>query len=53
MDTNHVGDIAEQAVILRSLELGWGGCRPIGNRLAYDLILDVAGTLVRVQVKSA
>ena len=52
MNTNHVGDIAEQAVILRSLEFGWGVCWPIGNGLAYDLILDVNSTLVRVQVKS-
>lgn len=51
--TNRVGDIAEQAVILRCLELGWGVCRPIGNCLPYDLILDVHGKLVRVQVKSA
>ncbi len=53
MDTNHVGDIAEQASILRCLEMGWGVCRPIGNRLPYDLIVDIAGWTAKVQVKSA
>ncbi|MDA8563727.1 group I intron-associated PD-(D/E)XK endonuclease [Mariniblastus sp.] len=53
MDTNHVGDIAEQAVTLKCLEMGWGVCLPVGNRLPYDLIVDTATKLVRVQVKSA
>ena len=53
METNQVGDISEQAVILKSLEYGWGVCRPIGNRLPYDLIIDISGKLIRIQVKSA
>ena len=53
MDTNHVGDIAEQATILKCLEFGWGVCRPIGNRLPYDLIVDLEGWTSKVQVKSA
>ena len=53
VDTNHVGDIAEQAVILKCLEFGWGVCAPVGNRLPYDLIVDSATKLARIQVKSA
>jgi hypothetical protein len=53
MITKQKGDIAEQAVILRILKLGWGVCHPIGDRLPYDLVADVGGTLVRLQVKSA
>lgn len=53
MKTKLKGDIAEQAVVLKSLKLGWGVSQPIGDRLSYDLILDVDGKLVKVQVKSA
>lgn len=53
MLTKQKGDIAEQAVILQALKLGWGVCKPIGDRLPYDLVFDVAGQLVRIQVKSA
>jgi hypothetical protein len=53
MSTKLKGDIAEQAAILRLLELGWGVAKPIGDRLPYDLIADVNGKLIRLQVKSA
>ncbi len=53
MITKQKGDIAEQASILRLLELGWGVSKPIGDRLPYDLIADVNGTLIKLQVKSA
>ena len=53
MLTKQKGDIAEQAVILQALKLGWGVCKPIGDRLPYDLVFDVVGQLVRIQVKSA
>jgi len=53
MDTNCTGDIAEQAVALKAMEFGWGVSRPIGNRLPYDLIFDVEGELLRIQIKSA
>jgi hypothetical protein len=35
------------------LKRGWGVLKPIGDRLPYDLVLDVEGTLIKVQVKSA
>jgi hypothetical protein len=53
METKLKGDIAEQAVILQALKRGWGVLRPIGDRLSYDLVLDVDQVLVRAQVKSA
>jgi len=53
MSTKLKGDIAEQASILRLLELGWAVSKPIGDRLPYDLIADIGGSLVKLQVKSA
>lgn len=53
MDTKLKGDIAEQAAILQALKYGWGVLKPVGDRLPYDLVFDVLGTLVKVQVKSA
>jgi len=53
MDTKLKGDITEQSVLLFALKMGWGVSKPIGDRLPYDLILDVDGKLVRIQVKSA
>ena len=53
VSTKLIGDIAEQAAILHALKRGWGVLRPVGDRLPYDLVFDVAGTLVKVQVKCA
>ncbi len=53
MDTKIKGDLAEQAAILRALKNGWGVLRPVGDRLPYDLVLDVNGVLVKAQVKCA
>ena len=53
MDTKLKGDIAEQAAILGALNRGWGVLTPVGDRLPYDLVFDVAGLLVKVQVKCA
>ena len=53
MDTKLKGDIAEQAAVLYALQKGWGVLQPIGDRLAYDLVFDIEGTLLRMQVKSA
>ena len=51
MDTKLKGDLAEQAAILQALKRGWGVLKPVGDRLPYDLVFDVEGTLVKVQVK--
>jgi len=53
VSTKLKGDIAEQAAILQALQLGWGVLRPIGDRLAYDLVFDVQGILSKIQVKSS
>jgi PD-(D/E)XK endonuclease len=53
MDTKLRGDIAEQAAVLYALKQGCGVLKPVGDRLPYDLVFDVAGQLVRLQAKSA
>jgi hypothetical protein len=53
MNTKLKGDLAEQAAVLQALKRGWGVLRPVGDRLPYDLVFDVAGSMVRIQVKYA
>lgn len=53
MNTKHKGDIAEQAAVLEALRRGWGVLHPVGDNLPYDLVFDVLGTLVKVQIKCA
>jgi hypothetical protein len=53
MSTKLKGDIAEQAAILQALKHGWGALKPIGDRMPYDLVFDVNGSLIKVQVKCA
>ena len=53
MDTKLKADIAEFAVIQALLRRGFSVLKPIGDRLPYDLAVDVNGKLLRIQVKSA
>ena len=53
MNTKLKGDIAEQAVVLKALQVGWGVLNPVGDRMPYDLVFDIKGKLLRIQVKSA
>src|SRR3989338_11012261 len=53
MDTKLKADIAESAVITELLKRGFRVLRPVGDRLPYDLALDLNGKLLRVQVKCA
>ena len=53
MDTKLKADIAESAVVTALLKRGFRVLKPIGDRLPYDLALDVNGELLRLQVKSA
>jgi len=53
MDTKLKADIAESAVITALLRRGFTVLKPIGDRLPYDLALDIKGKLLRIQVKSA
>jgi hypothetical protein len=52
VDTKLKGDIAEQATIVQALKRGWGVLKPIGDRLPYDLVFDLDGTLLKIQVKA-
>jgi hypothetical protein len=53
MDTKLKADIAESATITALLKRGFRVLKPVGDRLPYDLALDVNGKLLRIQVKSA
>jgi PD-(D/E)XK endonuclease len=53
MDTKLKADIAESAVTTELLKRGFRVLHPVGDRLAYDLGVDLQGTLLRIQVKSA
>ena len=53
MDTKLKADIAEHAVITELLRRDLKVLKPIGDRLPYDLALDLDGELIRIQVKSA
>ena len=53
MDTKLKADIAESAVATEFLKKGFSVLKPIGDRLPYDLAIDINGKLIRIQVKSA
>ena len=53
MDTKLKSDIAESAAIKSLLKRGFKVLKPIGDRLPYDLALDLNRRLIRIQVKSA
>ncbi len=53
MDTKLKADIAESAVTTELLKRGFKVLKPIGDRLPYDLAIDVNGKLIKIQVKSA
>ena len=53
MDTKLKADIAESAVITELLRRGLRVLQPVGDRLPYDLAVDVNSKLLRIQVKSA
>jgi hypothetical protein len=51
--TKQKGDVAEYRVIAELLRRGLNVLRPLGDRLPYDLAIEQAGKLVRLQVKMA
>ncbi len=53
MDTKLKADIAESAVTTELLKRGFSVLHPVGDRLSYDLAVDLGGRLLRIQVKSA
>jgi hypothetical protein len=52
-DTKLTGDISEKIVELQLLRLGMNVLRPVGDRLPYDLAIDISGKLIRIQVRTA
>ncbi len=53
MTTDQKGAIAESAIALAAMKLGFDVYRPLGEGGRYDLILDVGEHLLRVQCKCA
>ena len=53
MDTKLKADVAESAVQMELLKKGFRVLQPVGDRLPYDLGIDLSGKLIRIQVKSA
>ncbi|HLF19088.1 MAG TPA: group I intron-associated PD-(D/E)XK endonuclease [Candidatus Omnitrophota bacterium] len=53
MDTKLKSDIAESAVITELLSRGYKVLRPVGDRLPYDIVVNVNGRFIRLQVKTA
>ena len=53
MDTKLKADVAESAVVTELLKRGFRVLQPVGDRLPYDIGVDQAGKLIRIQVKSA
>lgn len=52
-DTKLKGDYAESLVISEGLKRGWGVLKPVGDRLPYDLVFDINGRFIKIQVKYA
>lgn len=53
MDTKQIGNVAELSVALEARKRGYGVSFPFGDGQKYDLILDDAGKLFKIQVKKA
>lgn len=52
MNPKGVGEVSEGIVLAALLKMGKTVCLPFGNNQSYDLVVDDAGTFVRVQVKT-
>ena len=53
LSSSQKGGLAELKVAAAAAGLGFGVLRPMTEGIRYDLVLDVAGSLLRVQVKWA
>ena len=53
MNKTQIGDISEQKFILYCLQHEVPVCKPIGNNLPYDFIIDYNNQLYKIQVKTA
>jgi hypothetical protein len=52
-DTKRRGERGEAAFLNKASSMGFGVAKPWGDSDRYDLIVDVGGRLLKVQVKSA
>lgn len=52
-DTKLVGDISEMMVLTELLQRGYQVLQPVGDRLPYDLAIDLNGRFIRFQVRTA
>lgn len=50
--TNTVGIIGEQAIILAFVSRGYQVLTPVGNNARYDMVVDIDGRFIRIQVKT-
>ena len=53
MNTTQIGDITEQKFILYCLEKEIPVCKPIGNNLPYDFVIELNNKLLKIQIKTA
>ena len=53
MNKTQIGDYSEQLFVLHCLKNEIPICKPIGNNLPYDFIIEVEGKLLKIQVKTA
>lgn len=52
MTPKQKGELSEQHVIVRCMELGYTVSKPVGDSARYDLIVDDGSSLKRMQVKT-
>lgn len=52
MDTNRKGNISEARVLQAFVQAGYVVLIPFGNGAPYDIAVDIAGKLLKVQVKT-
>lgn len=53
MNKTQIGDYSEQLFVLYCLKNEIPICKPIGNNLPYDFIIEYNGNLLKIQVKTA
>lgn len=52
LNASRIGSAAEFAVAVSAMEYGFSVSQPLGCYAHYDLIIDVKGVLIKIQVKS-
>lgn len=53
MNTKQIGEITEAVIVAELLKRGYSVSRPVGDNQRYDLLLDVDGSIYKVQCKTA